>query len=230
MQQRFSHLAPGYATQSDTQRQIAADLIAALGEPVCGAVLDVGCGHGNLYELVKKRCDRFVGIDFAPGMCALHPKGRGVEILQIDFNLPLALQALQAHAPFDLILSSSALQWAEDLGRTLNALRPLGNRFALAIATSQSFSELHGRVAIKSPLPDRHTIERAIESTLGLKGCVRRYTLEFETPRMLLNYVRQSGVSGFHHGLSYRQVRTLMEDRTLKRLSFEVVMAVGQPG
>jgi malonyl-CoA O-methyltransferase len=163
-------------------------------------------------------------------MCALHPDGQNTAIYELDFNRPDVIRRqLASEGRFDLVISASALQWATDLRHTLEGLRPLGRHFALAVLTADTFDELHTKAGTKSPLPQRESIERLIQATLGLSTCIERYALDFDTPKALLDYVRSSGVTGFHHGLGYRAAKALLEDVTLTTLSFEVVMAVGQP-
>ena len=191
-------------------------------------LLDVGCGSGNIYQTLAEPPERFVGLDFAPGMCALHPKGQGVFIAEMDFNDTGALASLGQHGPFDLVVSSCALQWAADLPKTLRALGRLGDRFALAILTDQTLAQLHQRSGLSSPLLPQSGIEEAIKSTLGLEVELRSYEIDFESPAALLGYVRQSGITGgSHRGLGYSQVRALMQDRSLTTLTFEAVMAWG---
>ncbi len=110
----FSKAAPIYVKEAKIQNQVSESLLEWL-EPKTDRlrVLDLGCGPGSCYDLVKAVWphSEYTGIDIAPGM-----------IEQAKLNYPEAdwlvadMQSLPfADASFDLIVSSSSMQWLHNL-------------------------------------------------------------------------------------------------------------------
>lgn len=84
-----------------------ADLIARVGAGEPRAVVDLGCGPGNLTALLPKRwpAARVVGVDSSPEMIAVADRTSGVEFMVCD------LRDWRPATPVDVLLSNAALQW-----------------------------------------------------------------------------------------------------------------------
>lgn len=131
---RFDPIAARYERDSSAQRA-GADLLLELAAPRPGeAVLDVGCGTGQLAErLARLGCAPVVGVDPSPRMVA-EARARGAEGVRFE---RAAAEEVAFERAFDLVLSNSALQWFHD---------PQG-----AVAAMRRALRRGGRVAIQAP-------------------------------------------------------------------------------
>jgi len=108
-------------------------VLAELG-PVAGAVLDLGCGTGQLAARIHRESPgaRVVGCDFSHGMLArARARDRGMRWVQGDAGrLPFR------DGSFDAVVSTEAFHWFPDKPRALaeirRVLRP-GGRLLLAL-------------------------------------------------------------------------------------------------
>lgn len=60
-------------------------------------------------------------------MCQLHPKAKNVEVKCFDFDSDEFFEDYK-NDNFDLVLSSSALQWSKDLSKIIKHYRVLQKR------------------------------------------------------------------------------------------------------
>lgn len=118
----FSRAAPRYAERATAQRAMARTLLARLPDQA-GAVLDLGCGPGEMAADLADRYGaacRVTGLDLAPGMLEVARQVHGERIRWLcgdAAGLPL-LEASQ-----DLVVSNLAIQWCPDLDAVLSELR-----------------------------------------------------------------------------------------------------------
>jgi malonyl-CoA O-methyltransferase len=143
----FSRSAPAYDARGSVQRRVRERVLAMVGEvaPRAGRVLDVGAGTGALLARLgeDRPALRATAVDLAPGMCAVaRATARSAAVAAADAEaLPFRAGA------FDLVVSTSALQWLPRLGPALaevhRVLAP-GGTFCLAIFGAETLRELRG--------------------------------------------------------------------------------------
>lgn len=140
--ENFSTHAQSYDEFAKIQPLVAARLAATLSlKPQ--RILEIGCGTGHLSaHLLKKFPDAEIVLsDISPAMLALCQQrfaGRPSYLCCDGASLPQDL------GRFDLIVSSLALQWVEDLGGCLRHLithlQPHG-RLAVSVLGNENFPE-----------------------------------------------------------------------------------------
>ena len=143
----FSAAADGYAASAHVQGDVAEALarwVAECAPPGAPRVLEVGCGTGLLTERLLARlpgCD-YLATDLAPGMvahCAARVRDARLRCAVLD-----AESRDVPRARFELVVTSLAAQWFEDLPGTLErltrALVPGGQLF-LATLGAENFPE-----------------------------------------------------------------------------------------
>jgi len=217
----FSRFASNYDRVNIIQKQVALELVAKLNKKAYPSILDLGCGSGEIYKNLLKNSiafEHFVGVDIAPNMLDIHPKEARVELQNIDFN-----DASLAYNHYDVVLSSSALQWAKDLDQTLANVSKLSQQFYFAIFTSNTFKSLHQVAGISSPIYDQEILQTSIDRYYEATYTTKEYKLYFDSTYEMLRYIKGSGVSGGERKLSYKQIKELMEHYPLKYLEFEVL-------
>lgn len=219
--EEFSKYASSYEVNNDIQNQVVKKLLTSCKiKPK--VILDLGCGSGAVCKAINWHYDKFVGVDFADGMLALHPKNEKIELIYGDFNNPKLFKKLTKY-PFETIFSSSALQWAEELETVLKAIDNFHIPIYLAIFTSNTFKTLHQTAKLSSLLMKQEDIEVLQKKIFPqAKFEVVTYRMEFKSTREMFRYIKQSGVSGARKLLSYKQTKYLMKHYPLNYLEFEV--------
>jgi len=225
--QEFSRFAHQYDTYNMIQAKVAITLISKLEQQSYENVIDIGCGSGEVYKNLQRRnieIDNFIVLDSSEQMLALHPKGRCLRKICANFNDENFL-SLIPQRKYDLVLSSSALQWSTNLPYTMNELSLLSDTFYGAVFTSGTFKTLHQTADVKSPIYSTEYVQNVISQYYEhIEFEIYHYRLEFNSTRDMFRYIKQSGVSSGERKLSYKETKHLMEAYPLNYLEFEVLL------
>ncbi len=222
IQNEFSQNAKAYNSFNVIQTKVAKELMCTITDKPA-SVLDIGCGRGGMYKSIFWPLKIFVGIDFAEGMIKLHPKETNIELFIKDFNDTTCFQNLQTYS-FDRIISSSALQWANDLDKTFENIATLNTPVTLAIFTSGTFMTLHETASIPPLLRSTKEVMELSKKYFNAEYKVLKYTLEFNSVRDMFRYMKKSGVGGARNILSYKQMKSLMKNYPFNYLEYEILM------
>ncbi len=223
----FSRFSKDYNSYNQIQTEVAMQLIDKLPQRHYSSIVDIGCGTGALYNrLINKNIffGSFMALDASEQMLLLHPCDPKITIKYFDFNRSSSFASIEGYK-FDLVLSSSALQWSKDLDWTISQIALLGNNFYGALFTSNTFKTLHHVAGISSPIYSSESIKGSFnDSYKYTKYEVFKYKLHFDSQKELFNYIKKSGVSGGEQKLGYKQTKALMREYPLDYLEFEVVL------
>ncbi|MDR1451779.1 MAG: methyltransferase domain-containing protein [Helicobacteraceae bacterium] len=224
---RFDRFSKDYAKLNGLQTAIARELIDATRiRPK--RVADLGCGDGAIYRQMPRSTECFVAIDASLSMLALHPSGLEVHKTLIDFNDAKALSSsLAALSPFDLIVSSCALQWAADLDATLKAVAPFGSRIAFAIFTDGALSLLRNLSGAKTPALSIDKAREIVARYFKARFWTKRYRVEFASKREMFAYIRKSGVGGGLARLGVADAKRMIAEYPSASLDYETLFAIG---
>lgn len=222
----FSRFAHQYEQHNMIQVQVAKRVVEKLPKNSYGTILDIGCGSGQIFRNIEKKhiqFTSFTAFDSSEAMLALHPDSRKIEKVCGNFNSRKFRSGLDKKA-YDLVLSSSALQWSSDLNFTIGTIAALTNNFHAAIFTSNTFKTLHATAKVNSPIYSAEEVQKYIEryyenATFEL----HTYSLEFDSVREMFRYIKKSGVSSGEKKLSYQETKSLMQSYPLDHLEFEVL-------
>lgn len=143
----FHQQASQYDQNIAVQKRVVANLIrhiraGAGGAP--GRILDVGAGTGSLLARLHSiyPAATLCGVDLAYNMCQRTSEKLGQGALVVNAsaeNLPFA------DGVFDLVVSTSALQWVADLERALHEMRRVlkpGGKLEVAFFCEGTLAEL----------------------------------------------------------------------------------------
>lgn len=99
------------------------ELIGIYGGPD-KTVLDAGCGSGVLTGVAARSCASVVGFDASPDMLAIaEQRMRAEQLVNVELlDARLPNLAFLGERRFDLVMSSSVLEYMDDLWRTIDAL------------------------------------------------------------------------------------------------------------
>ena len=223
--QEFSRFANDYSQYNIIQREVAKKLLTLLPNNRYENILDIGCGSGEIYKNITTDGIEFVeftGVDISKEMLSLHPHGKSITLIQDDFNSKDSFKSLKANS-YDIVLSSSALQWSSDLDATLRAISLLSSEFYFSIFTAKTFHTLHQIANIESPIHSSDILSTTIDRYYSADYETIRYKLHFDDTYDMLRYIKMSGVSGGEKRLTYKETKRLIDSYPLDYLEFEVL-------
>jgi len=207
-----------------------------------GIALDIGCGTGEItMELVKlKIFNKVIACDISEGMLELTSRRHGgssnlLPILADVEDLPIQSGSI------DLVVSSMALQWVDDLYVALQAIGQIlkrDGRFVCATLGHGTFIEL--KEAFSAAWPEGKTkldnvfyefveleeLKKIVEAC-GMSGTVKckAYKKKYTSFRHFLKTLKQVGAqnsNGFSSfGLGRREIMFRMEEEYHRRFSLE---------
>lgn len=249
----FNKMSRSYAKNCALQNEVAKVLVDFCDEFLRNSrkIIDLGAGSGNIAKnLGDKQIDFFLAIDNAPNMIALHPQNlphiNRIKLLCCDF------EDYDFSDDYDLVLSSSALQWAKDLdllfqrlvdsaqksqksressesleskkSRESSESKP--KRFAFAIFTRESLSVLHAFLGTTSPLKSATEILAITQKYFCVESKTQRFSLNFSTRDEFLAYLKNGGLLGGGN-LSFAQKKRLRFGAPFVSADFEVLFVKG---
>ena len=123
---------------------------------------------------------------------------------------------------FDMVISSSALQWSNDLKKIVKELSKITSEINVVLFTSNTFKTIQNITNQKSPILDENTIKDAFSSYFLCEFETISYKLEFDNKKELFDYIKKSGVSGKSE-LNFEKAKKLYKEYNLNYLEFEVI-------
>lgn len=252
----FNKMSRSYAKNCALQNEVAKVLVEFCDEFLRNSrkIIDLGAGSGNIAKnLGDKQIDFFLAIDNAPNMIALHPQNlpyiARMKLLCRDF------EDYDFSDDYDLVLSSSALQWAKDLDLLFKRLvdsaqksqkssescesknlreskksressESKPKRFAFAIFTRESLSTLHAFLGTTSPLKSATEILAITQKYFCAESKTQRFSLNFSTHDEFLAYLKNGGLLGGGN-LSFAQKKRLRFGAPFVSADFEVLFVKG---
>ena len=147
---QFSKYANEYQNHNIIQQIVAKSLVRELKiKPK--RILELGCGSGQVYNHISWDIDFYKAIDFSVSMCDLHPKGEKIVVKCFDFDTEEFLDEIKNDA-YDIVLSSSALQWSKDLSKIIKQLSMITKEINAVLFTSNTFKTIQDITKTKSTI------------------------------------------------------------------------------
>lgn len=226
VEKQFSRAAGSYHRLATIQRKIAEQLSGHFNSrPQPGRILDIGCGTGFLTQVVREYYPEssLTAIDLSPAMIEqahrYNAKLKGIEWIVGDFL------EFESPTPFDLIVSSSALQWITPFELACERIHGMLKRdgrvvFSIVIdGTLQELNRYRREIAPRKEQPLPLLTEHQVIETLSSKRFKIHDSRSFEevsylpTALDLFRYLHDAGFNGstLSHGraLNRRELTSL---------------------
>lgn len=218
---QFSKYAKDYKNHNIIQQIVAKSLVREL-KTKPKKILELGCGSGQVYNHISWDLDFYKAIDFSASMCELHPRAKNVEIKCFDFDTVEFLNDIK-NDTYDIVLSSSALQWSKDLSKIIKQLSLITKEINAVLFTSNTFKTIQNITKTKSPILDEQSIKEAFNKYFKCEFETIMYKLEFDNKKDLFDYIKKSGVSGANESLDFKNAKKLYKEYNINYLEFEVI-------
>ena len=218
---QFSKYAKDYKNHNIIQQIVAKSLVREL-KTKPKRILELGCGSGQVYNHISWDLDFYKAIDFSASMCELHPRAKNVEIKCFDFDTVEFLNEIK-NDTYDIVLSSSALQWSKDLSKIIKQLSLITKEINAVLFTSNTFKTIQNITKTKSPILDEQSIKKAFNKYFKCEFETIMYKLEFDNKKDLFDYIKKSGVSGANESLDFKNAKKLYKEYNINYLEFEVI-------
>ena len=220
----FSKHAEEYNHYNIVQQIVSKALVRELGfKP--RRILELGCGSGQVFKNIDFDFEYYKAIDFSQNMCDIHPKQKNLDIVCVDFDSSDFHNTIKGDK-YDIVLSSSALQWSKDLKKIIQNLAMVAENIHMVLFTSNTFKTIFSLTNTHSPILDITTIKDAFDTYYNCEYEILNYKLEFNDKKKLFDYIKNSGVSGGQK-LSYKEAKKLYQNYDLNYLEFEVIFIKG---
>jgi malonyl-CoA O-methyltransferase len=218
----FSRFAKSYDANTVIQKEVAKKLVGRIkGKPQ--NILDLGCGSGAVYKNLSFTCRNFIGIDSSKEMCRVHPQEKNIKIYNKDFEFLNSDSELNEYGKFDLIISSSALQWAKNLKNIMKFCKKHSDEILFALFTPNTFKSIFEFTNLTSPLLETKEVLKTVQKYYKIKYEICCYKLYFEDNISKFRYIKRSGVSGGKKRLNVTETKNLIKNYPYDYLEFEVI-------
>ena len=225
VKKQFSKYANEYNNNNIIQQIVSKALVREIkNKPK--RILELGSGSGQVFKNINFEYDYYKAIDFSSEMCKIHPKAKNLDIICLDFNSENFFTNIK-NENYDLILSSSALQWSNNLPKIIEALSKISNNINAVLFTANTFKTIFNITNTTSPILNIETIQNAFKKYYNCEFEILNYNLEFDNKKDLFKYIKNSGVSGGETGLPFKEAKHLYKNYTLNYLEFEVIFIKG---
>ncbi|MFZ9659363.1 MAG: methyltransferase [Arcobacteraceae bacterium] len=219
VENKFTKYAKDYDDHNIIQRIISKALAREITDEPKN-ILELGCGSGQIFREINWEFDNYLAVDFSSKMCELHPKKENLKVKCFDFDSHEFREEI-CKKSFDLIISSSALQWSKNLPGLLEYIVPKTKKFQAVLFTSNTFKEIYKITRKEKSILSLDEIKDAF-SIYKPSFEVLNYNLYFENKKELFDYIKNSGVGG-ENKLNFKEARNLYKNYSLNYLEFEVI-------
>ena len=225
-EKEFSKNALSYNEYNIIQQEVAKKVISLIDFKPQN-ILDLGCGSGEIYKLIEWDFKSFTAVDISKKMCDLHPKESYIEVINANYEDDELYEMLKCKY-FDMVISSSSLQWCSNLDEMAKKISKLSKNCTISLFCDGTFKAIYQTSGLKSFLPNRKEVIRIFEKYFEIEFSIERYKLFFKDNISKFRYIKKSGVSGGKRRLDFKKTKELIKNYPLDYLEFEVIYIKGE--
>ncbi len=220
-EKEFSKNASSYNMYNIIQKEVAKKVISLI-ENSPKRILDLGCGSGEIFNLINWNLESFTAVDISKKMCELHPKNPYTEVINANYEDDELYEMLR-RKKFDMVVSSSSLQWCSNLDNMAKKISKLSRNCVVSLFCEGTFKTIYKQSKLEPFLPNRKEALEVFEKYFDIEYSIENYNLFFKDNIAKFRYIKKSGVSGGKRRLSFKQTKDLIKNYPLDYLEFEVL-------
>jgi len=187
LKNQFSKYAKEYQFYNIIQQICAKSLIREL-KTKPKRILELGCGSGQIFSNITWDFDFYKAIDSSASMCEFHPKAKNLEVKCLNFDSIEFFEDIKDEY-YDIVLSSSALQWSNNLETIVCALSKITKEINAVLFTSNTFKTIQKLTNTISPILDENSIKCSFSKYFICEFETIFYKLEFDSKKKLVYYL-----------------------------------------
>jgi len=195
-----------YSDNAPIQKQIAHKLASYIqGE--YDNVLEIGSYSGFLtQEIIKKvNFKNYSALDIVDSFDFIKDLSSKIRFIKGD------IEDIELNSKFDLIVSSSTLQWCEDFSGVIKKIQSYLNedgKLAIAIFGNKNLFEIKETFDVSLNYPDISEVKKYFSDNAIIFEEIQ--TIEFQNPAELLRHLKYTGVNAFNHNYTYSKIKENM--------------------
>ena len=214
-QNSYNKAAESYDKHSVSQRKIA-DKLSTYLPKTADKVLEIGCGTGYLAKKIPTKYNHITLIDSSNKMLELAKTRVPNAITKlVDFNLNIDTDHI-----YDLVLSCSALHWADDFEKVLVKIKKITSKnFIFSIMLDETLKEIREIRKEISPnkrirpilYPHKYYLDVLKLHGFKIKHSEQmKVAINFKTVDHAMQHLRKTGVNAGSDKLTKREILTLL--------------------
>lgn len=176
-------------------------------------VLEIGSYSGFLTKNVIQNIefDNYLALDIVDSFDFIKNLNPKIKFLIAD------IETIQLKELYDLIISSSSLQWCENLDAVVKKLKSYlkkDGRIIISIFGEKNLYQIKETFGISLNYPDILSVKKMFSAKA--KIFEETYTLEFDSSKDILKHLKYTGVNSLGYDISYSQIKEKLKILDLK--------------
>ncbi|GAL29216.1 biotin synthesis protein bioC [Vibrio variabilis] len=231
----FGRAAKQYDQHAELQRRVADRLLALLPSDLKGyRILDLGCGTGYCSQVLLERGAKVVCADLSSEMLSVAKSRCGSE--NVSYQVADAEALPFENSTFDIVISSLALQWCNDLAVPLGEMKRVtkpGGRVHFSTLLDGSLEELKrswSKIDAYQHVNDFTSLNQ-VKIALAQSECIDH---QLDLPKIVMWYETAFGLMKDLKGIGATHVegrsKGCTSRRSLKKLELEYKRYENQNG
>ena len=212
---KFDKFLDTYEKYATVQNRVAEKLIDFIPKERYGKVLEIGCGTGIL--------SRFFLRKFKPELLVLNDYFDTRKFLnKISYNefVKGDMDLLQFQK-YDLIISSSTLQWSKDFEALIQKFSESSSNLFFSIYTKENLIEIERHFGISLKYHTFGEIEKILKKYYNsVKYEEEQIILSFDTSIKALRHLKYTGVTGFSKNTSVEKIRSFSSEKLTYKVGY----------
>ncbi len=196
-----------YSNNAPIQKEIAQKLAGFINKD-CENILEIGSYSGFLTkEIVQKiNFKKYLAIDIIDSFDFIKNLNSNIEFINAD------IETFELKEKYDLIISSSTLQWCNDFSKVVKKLKSHlsdNGKIALAIFGNKNLYEIKETLGISLNYPDINDIKHLFSKNALIFDEIK--TLKFNSSKDILRHLKLTGVNAIQNNYSYSEIKKFLK-------------------
>jgi len=207
-------------------QQETSEKLAGFVDKKYGSILEIGSYSGFLTKEIVKKTEfgTYLAVDIVDSFSCIKNLSPKIRFLKGD------LEKVELSQKYDLIISSSTLQWCSDFNKTIKKLRsyltPEGH-LIISIFGKKNLYQIKEAFETSLNYPDIKDIEHLFSK--NAKIFEEDKTLQFSSAIDILKHLKYTGVNSLKNEFSYckiKQALNILENKYQNKLTYNPLYVI----